>query len=413
MRLLRRVGGRAKIRWLRVLGRRTRVLDAGSGPVVICSAGVGSAIPDWLPLVEELAADHRVIVFARPGWREASPQEAECALAGAEAVHEAAGAALTRVSLPVEAARLVGVLDACGVREPALALGHSMGAYIVEAALRLHPERLRGGVFLDGSTLSEAGLPFVAGRPAPKDSLVRTVQRRLLARARFLFDTGSILVGALRWAGIYARHGVLPLAYVQPGFLRRLVREIVDFEHCAGQLAALRSGAPLRPQAVLGIFPASGLVTQLRSRRWVGEVFAEARELARECRVITEVITRSGHFVMADRPALSANLIRRVEAEFDGGAVCAAAGSSARGEVPCGAEVRGPGVPGPGAGESGARGAGPSGPRAGVPSVAAPGAVGAPSVVGASGARALSPRGPGVGISVPGPALHPHKLVKS
>ena len=51
-----------------VVGAPVRVLDVGSGPVVLCASGVASVLWDWVPVVEMLRGDHRVIVLDRPGY---------------------------------------------------------------------------------------------------------------------------------------------------------------------------------------------------------------------------------------------------------------------------------------------------------------------------------------------------------
>lgn len=278
-----------------VLGQRTRILDIGSGPVIICSSGVASAIPDWVLLIEELVADHRIIVFDRPG----DPSGDEL-LTG-------------RVSLETEAARLIGVLDACGVTGPVTAVGHSMGAYIVESALRYFPQRFRVGISLDGSTLSEAESARGFSPDRRSRILRRTARSEMLSRAWSLLSSRAMLAFAVGRVKVLSRFSLMALHYAQRGFLLGSIREFIDFDDCADQLERLRSQRRLDPQLVLGAFPAAGLLPVKRSGRWIGEVFAEARTLASECAVVVAIVRYASHFIMLDQPAAAAALIRRVE----------------------------------------------------------------------------------------------------
>lgn len=281
----------------RVLGRRTRVLDIGQGPVIICSSGVASAIPDWLLLLEELVKDFRVIVFDRPSYAPGDNFFSR------------------EVSLESEAKRLIGVLDACGVDTPAMAVGHSMGAYIVESAVRRFPHRFASAVYLDGSTLSEADEDRRVSRRRRSVILRRSMRSRVLARAWAALGSKALLAAARGRAKIYSRYSLVPLQYAQQGFLLGTVREFIDFDSCADQLECLRGEVPLPQDLVLGMFPAQGRLSRVKSSRWVGEVFAEARILARECAVLIDVVEPSGHFVMIDQPLTCAQLIRVVYRE--------------------------------------------------------------------------------------------------
>ncbi|WP_420107586.1 alpha/beta fold hydrolase [Kocuria marina] len=122
-----------------VLGGPVRILDVGSGPVIVCCSGVASTLWDWLPVVERLRRDHRVIVYDRPGY------------APGDRVSE------QLPDLNAEADRFAAVLAACGVREPVTAVGHSFGGAVVEVAARVHPERIRHLVLLDASVPSAEG----------------------------------------------------------------------------------------------------------------------------------------------------------------------------------------------------------------------------------------------------------------
>ncbi|WP_233542919.1 alpha/beta fold hydrolase [Kocuria tytonis] len=130
---------REHLRELAVMDAPIRVLDIGAGPAVVCCSGVASVLWDWVPVVELLRADHRVIVLDRPGY------------APGQEVPE------TLPELDTEAARLLAVLDALDVPGPVTAVGHSFGAAVVEAAARLYPGRWGSLVLLDGSVPEAEG----------------------------------------------------------------------------------------------------------------------------------------------------------------------------------------------------------------------------------------------------------------
>lgn len=98
----------------------------GSGPVVVLLHGISSGAASWLPCASLLAAHARVIAWDAPGYGDSSP------LAQAR-------------PLAVDyARRLEGLLAALGV-QPALVIGHSLGALMAAAyaaTARELPDRL-------------------------------------------------------------------------------------------------------------------------------------------------------------------------------------------------------------------------------------------------------------------------------
>ena len=280
-----------------VRGRRTRILDVGSGPVLLCSSGAASVLWDWLPLVQLLRDRYRVVVVDRPGYAPGDP---------------------VTPGLPTledEAARLVAVLDTLGVSEPVTAVGHSFGAAVVEATARLHPGRVAGLVLLDGSVPEAEGaepdvdaartarrfrrvtLPVVMSRPV-----------ELLWRALGpIFFTCSV-PGRRRVARALGVR-VLPETADQATMTASL-RDLVGYRSCMHHLEQLRSSTALPSQLPVLVVAANGRLPRRRPSRWVRHVLRQARELGREAAVTVRVVSRSGHFVMLDRPGRTAELIR-------------------------------------------------------------------------------------------------------
>jgi pimeloyl-ACP methyl ester carboxylesterase len=114
-------------------GRResgSAVLEEGAGPAVLITSGMGGAWFHWDAVASDLAGDHRVIRFDRPGLGR-SP------------------AATAPPTLYAEAARLAALAPAHP--EKAAVIAHSMGAWNAEAFARLHPLRVSRLVLVDPS----------------------------------------------------------------------------------------------------------------------------------------------------------------------------------------------------------------------------------------------------------------------
>lgn len=124
--------------FVEVDGQRLHVLVRGEGPTIVLCGGLGSNWFDWQDTVEILSAEHHVVVIDRPGFGLSDPLPA--------------GATPT---VRGEADRILGVLDALGVTEPAVVAGHSIAGFYAEAVARLYPSRIRGVLLLDSSAESD------------------------------------------------------------------------------------------------------------------------------------------------------------------------------------------------------------------------------------------------------------------
>ena len=68
----------ARLRWLAgaqehtlvAAGHRWRYVESGEGPLVVLVHGFTGMKENWLPLMRELRADHRVVAPDLPGWGE-------------------------------------------------------------------------------------------------------------------------------------------------------------------------------------------------------------------------------------------------------------------------------------------------------------------------------------------------------
>ncbi len=120
-------------RFITIDGVRLHYLERGSGPAVVLLHGLGSLTNEMTAsgIIDPLAADHRVIVFDRPGFGYSERPRG-------------------RIWTPAaQAALLRQALDKLGVSRPVI-VGHSWGTMVaLEMALR-DPDRTAGLVLLAG-----------------------------------------------------------------------------------------------------------------------------------------------------------------------------------------------------------------------------------------------------------------------
>lgn len=111
-------------------GRRVFYRVAGSGPVVVVDAALGSPSAEWWALQDRLAERFTVVTYDRAGygWSDPAPTP----------------------RTPDQIAReLAALLDAAGIQEPVILIGHSQGGLNLRHFARLYPDRVAGAVFLD------------------------------------------------------------------------------------------------------------------------------------------------------------------------------------------------------------------------------------------------------------------------
>jgi len=112
------------------LGVRTRVLDAGSGPVVLMLHGNPDNADEWRPLIERLAATHRCIAPDFPGYGQ-SPEPP----------------ASFDYGLDVQRRFIDAVIDEAGIVQPIVLVVHDTGGTVGTAWAASNVARLRGVVF--------------------------------------------------------------------------------------------------------------------------------------------------------------------------------------------------------------------------------------------------------------------------
>lgn len=136
---VQRLQAGAEVRRVEGGGQHVVQLEAGpvDAPLVVLLHGFTGAKENWLPLMAELSATHRVIAPDLPGWGESDREP---------------GADYGVVAQSERIAAWLGTLP----RTPDLLVGHSMGGHIAALVAARHPERVPRIALL-----SAAGVAFV------------------------------------------------------------------------------------------------------------------------------------------------------------------------------------------------------------------------------------------------------------
>ncbi|MEY9947710.1 alpha/beta fold hydrolase [Kitasatospora sp. GAS1066B] len=275
-------------RLLRIDGTVTHVRREGSGPVCVLSGGLGCAWFDW-DAVAALLVPHRTVVrFDRPGYGLSAAAAGPATLAG-------------------EAERIRQLLDGVGLFEPCVVVGHSLAAFHVEAFARLHPDRTRAVVLVDGSVE-----PRARARPLPgvRVAAARAVAgaARALAVPYLLGPPGRRLVVRLATA---QRRDPAPRALVRRCYrtaraLRAALLENTCYLDQAAELLSLREELPLTAPAValaassaFGLAAAAGCGAGRGTRRRLERQALLAAELGGGLHIVAP----AGHLLMLDQPA--------------------------------------------------------------------------------------------------------------
>jgi pimeloyl-ACP methyl ester carboxylesterase len=182
------------------------VICRGSGsPTLVIQAGIAGGALDWLPVMDTLAASHRVCAFDRLGqdWSDPAPRPRTFATAAKE-WHQA--------------------ITALGIERPVV-VGHSLGGAVVQIYAANYD--VAGIVLVDGLT---------AGAAAPVVQRLGTYQNlNLLARAGLLRPLGAL----------FADSGYPPELRAEMSALRSRSSTILNIS-AEGALAAETAAAELQ-----------------------------------------------------------------------------------------------------------------------------------------------------------------------
>lgn len=266
-------------------GLQMRVfVDGDTGPVVVLCSGLGGRALHWRDVVTNLAEDHTVVSFDRPGVPVKSLDAQQM--------------------IRCEADRIKAVLAAVRQSDPAVVVGHSIGGFYAEAFTRLYPERTRALLLLDSSVAHRRRLtlplrPKLAAVDFAVTALTRLHLQVPLARA------GLMLVQRRRPDGLDAQMvSEIHCAAEDSGIAAALLTEYAAYHELAAALCTLRTTYPL-PDGRRTVATAH---TGWYTRRWRSQQIQLAKTLGAEH--IT--ISPAGHLVMIEQPLRTANLIRAI-----------------------------------------------------------------------------------------------------
>jgi pimeloyl-ACP methyl ester carboxylesterase len=156
-------------------GASVRVHQRGQGRPLVLLNGIGGHVGMWEPLVAELEATRRLVMFDAPGAGETAPLPRPARMGGL-------------------AAWTVGVLDELGLDRVDL-LGYSWGGALAQQVARDYHRRVRRLVLV-------ATVPGAGGRPPPLK-----VVATMLSPARFSTRERSREAAALLYGGDYRPEG--------------------------------------------------------------------------------------------------------------------------------------------------------------------------------------------------------------
>lgn len=118
-------------RTIDVDGRAVAIFQGGRGPSVVFESGLGDGYAPWQSVLEAVATRASVFAYDRAGYGGSAPSSA-----------------------PRDGSTLVSELDralaVANVAPPYVLVGHSLGGQLVQLFARLHPDRVRAVVLVDG-----------------------------------------------------------------------------------------------------------------------------------------------------------------------------------------------------------------------------------------------------------------------
>lgn len=264
-------------------------LRGGTGPAVVLVNGAGISMEHWERVVERLPG-RRVLRFDRPGM-------------GGTAFPGRLPTLDEEVASLAALVRETGSADGGGV----VLVAHSMGSFHAEALARRHPELVAGIVMVDGS------VEELDARPGWRLGQVATG----LVSSLGSLPVNRLMGQALRLGVWRQTHG--PLAHVSTPRLSDVYRdrdslamgtaEFFAYYQQAWDLQLLRRTHPLPrvPVAVLTAADSTERAWRERQTRW-----------ARQLGARHQLVERSRHLMMIDRPEVVAQAVVSLDEPAEG-----------------------------------------------------------------------------------------------
>jgi len=288
-------------------GRRLHVHEMGAGsPTVLFDAGISASCLSWTHVQPRVAAFARTFSYDRMGlaWSDPCPGP---------------------VTAKACADDLAAMIRAASIPMPAIFVGHSYAAFVLQAYAAAHPEsvagivlvdpiypsewlnltregrfRLRGGVFLSrvGALLARAGVVgYCLDKLATGSTGVPVAASRMFgSEAKRTLDR---LVGEVQklprevWPAVQSH-------WSQPKSFISMARHLSGLRESAAQVAA----APISRQIPVAIISAATQTPEYRRAQ------TELATRSTHGRVI--IANRSGHWAHLDEPQLIVDAIREL-----------------------------------------------------------------------------------------------------
>jgi pimeloyl-ACP methyl ester carboxylesterase len=271
-------------------GYRVQMLVEGNtGPVVVLCSGLGGRRLHWSDTVANLAVDHTVVRFDRPGTPLKRPPAAD-----------------RRHTIRGEAGRIAAVLDAVGPPDQAVIVGHSLGGFYAEGFARLYPHRTRALLFLDSTIAPDYPQRFKLPLPAKLAAAhaAGTLLNRLHLQAP-LARAGLKFFHRRRPGGLDAQtRSEIRRTAADPELTAAVLSEYAAYPELTEELCVLRAMCPLPPVRRMVVTAHTGW----RTRRWRNAQIRMAKALGAE----HVTVAPSWHLVMIDQPHRTAELIRTI-----------------------------------------------------------------------------------------------------
>lgn len=263
----------------------TVAIDDGAGPAVLCVHGQPGSGIDWLPLVKELSADHRVVAPDRPGW--GSDERAATGLAG-------------------NALDLGSLIESVGLAPPVTVVGHSLGGGIALELALLRPELVGALVLLGSIGMEQALSRFdrLLAVPTVGDPVIRAG----LAATRTGVRAGRRLTQSPRASAVVGRANRFPsvraLVWLEAQALGGRARAsfLVEQRALIDDTPAIQRGLSHLDLPTAVVHGTADHVVPLTAARLLAERIPGAELVW---------LKGAGHLVPFERPELIAPIVRR------------------------------------------------------------------------------------------------------
>ncbi|WP_283139043.1 alpha/beta fold hydrolase [Rhizohabitans arisaemae] len=243
---------------------------AGTPPVILTS-GVAGVCADWRGVADLLTAEHKVIMFDRPG------------IGGSDLPAEPP-------SLRSETERLAALARTAGA--PVIVVAHSMGAFPAEAFTRIFPDLVRGLVLVD---------PSCESTPPPVHPLVAGFTRALTG-ALAVTGLPQLLAPPVRRLITTTPIAEVERAYGSRAAVNSIGREFAAYAQMAQDLHELRKNHEM-PSVELTVITAGSKISWRRCHAELAKLVPAGRQ---------RIVAEAGHMVHVERPDLVAAAVREM-----------------------------------------------------------------------------------------------------